>query len=214
VGCGLGNCIHTESVPGIGAIILRDLDFNDNLISFVSASIFDIVIPASGFILICTIDGHKSNHSILIATLNSISLSCSDFAFSMRNFSSIVADPPALDFNKEISNVGLSHEKLIVGLGLFSSNFSSTFCFIIFLIKELDIDLEGYCIPKSCFVSFIFLAISSVVCLSDLDTEDDFGLEYFSNFRFILGIEKFKVYNTQIIQATNKITIKDLTAIG
>jgi hypothetical protein len=151
-----------------------------------------------------------------MATLNSISLSCSDFAFSIRNFSSIVAASHALDFNKEISNVGLSHENLIIGLGLFSSNFSSTFCFIIFFMKEFVGDF-GYCKPKSCFVSFIFLAMSSVVCLSGLELEDDdfaFGFEYFSNFKFILCIEKFNVYNIQMIHAISRITINDFTAVG
>jgi len=111
----------------------------------------DIAIPASGLTLICTIDGQRSNHSILMATLNSFNLLCKDLAFSIRNFSSIVVVTPALDLSKDISKVGLSHENLIIGFGFFSSIFSSAFCLIILLIKERETSC-GFCVPKSCFV--------------------------------------------------------------
>ena len=75
----------------------------------------DIATHASGLILIWTTDGHKSNHSIVTGTLNSNSLSWSDLAFSTKNFSLIeVFEFPG--FNKEVLNVGLSQENLIIGL--------------------------------------------------------------------------------------------------
>lgn len=89
-GFGLGNWIPTQSVPGIGATILTDFDFNDNEISLERLSIVDNLIPSSGFILICTMEGPISNHSIMIGTLNSINLFCNAFAFSIKNVSSIV----------------------------------------------------------------------------------------------------------------------------
>lgn len=76
VGLGFGICIPTASVHGIGAIILNDFVLSDDAISFFKPSIVDILIPASGLILIWTIDGQISNPSILIGTLNSISLAC------------------------------------------------------------------------------------------------------------------------------------------
>jgi hypothetical protein len=51
-GFGFGIWIHTQSVPGIGAIILSDLHLSDIAISFVSHSIVVIFIPDSGLILI------------------------------------------------------------------------------------------------------------------------------------------------------------------
>jgi len=217
VGFGFGSWIPTVSVPGIGAIILRDFDFNDNLISFANHSILDIAIPASGLILICTIDGHKSNHSILIATLNSNSLFCRDLAFSIKNLSSIVVEVHKFDFSKDMSNVGLSHENLIIGFGFLSNSFCSVCCFIMLLIKERDTSC-GFCTPKSCLVSFIFFAIASVFCFAVLtDLEDDFDDDlflYFSSLTFIFGKEKLKVYNIHATEAINKITTKDLIAVA
>ena len=89
-GLGFGNWIPTQSVPGIGATILNDLDFKESAISFVRLSIVDILIPSSGLILICTMEGPISNHSIMIGTLNSINLFCNALAFSIRNVSSMV----------------------------------------------------------------------------------------------------------------------------
>jgi hypothetical protein len=144
VGLGFGICIHTASVPGIGAMILMDFTLRDDAISFFNHSIVDIFIPASGLILICTIDGPISNHSILIGTLNSISLSWRALAFSIRNFSSIVVDSPTPLCMMLVSNVGLSLEKLMFGLALlgsFSLIFSSTF----FLIISLSTAGESGC---------------------------------------------------------------------
>jgi len=115
-------------------MILIDFTLRDDAISFFNHSIVEILIPASGLILICTIDGHISNPSILIGTLNSINLSCSALAFSIKNFSSIVVDSHTPLCIILVSNVGLSFEKLIFGLALlgsFSCNFSSTFCLMI-----------------------------------------------------------------------------------
>jgi hypothetical protein len=50
-GSGFGIWIQTVSVPGIGATILNDFDFKDNLISFANDSIFEIATQASGLIL-------------------------------------------------------------------------------------------------------------------------------------------------------------------
>ncbi|MEI8253853.1 MAG: hypothetical protein WCG25_09210 [bacterium] len=139
IGLGLGTCIHMESVHGIGATIVKNLTFKDNLISLYNHSILEIFIHSSSFILICTIDGHISNHSIVIGTLNSISFSCSAFAFSIRNVSSIVVASQAFDSMRSTQNVGLSPEKCIIGLGFFFSIFSSTFFFISSFINERDI---------------------------------------------------------------------------
>jgi len=136
---GLGTCIHTESVHGIGATILKNLDFKDSLISLYNHSIVEILIHSSGLILICTIDGHISNHSIVIGTLNSINFSCNAFAFSIKKASSIVVVSPEFDSIRSTAKVGLSPEKCIFGLGFFFSIFSSTFFFISSLIKERDI---------------------------------------------------------------------------
>jgi len=144
--------------------------------------------------------------------LNSINLSCNDFAFSIKNFSSIVVTSHVLDFKIDVLNVGLSQEKFMTGLGLFSSIFSSTFCFIIVLIKESEI---GLFIPL--LVSFIFLAISSVVCLSifnSLVAQAAFGLAYFSNLKLIFGKEKLNVYKIHTRVAISKTTIKDFTAVA
>ncbi len=108
VGFGFGIWIPTASVPGIGAIILIDFTLSDDAISFFNPAIVDILIHASGLILICTIDGHISNPSILIGTLNSISLSWSAFAFSIKNLSSIVDDCPTPLCMMLVSKVGLS----------------------------------------------------------------------------------------------------------
>ena len=89
-GFGFGNWIPTQSVPGMGATILTDFDLSDNEISLDNPSIIDNLIPSSGLILICTMEGPISNHSIMIGTLNSINLFCSAFAFSIKNVSSIV----------------------------------------------------------------------------------------------------------------------------
>ena len=89
-GLGFGSWIPTQSVPGIGATIRTDLDLSDNEISLDRLSIVDNLIPSSGLILIWTIEGPISNHSIMIGTLNSISLFCNAFAFSIKNASSIV----------------------------------------------------------------------------------------------------------------------------
>jgi len=89
-GLGFGNWIPTQSVPGIGATIRTDFDLSDNEISLDNPSIVESLIPSSGLILICTMEGPISNHSIMIGTLNSINLFCSAFAFSIRNVSSIV----------------------------------------------------------------------------------------------------------------------------
>ena len=100
----------------------------------------------------------------------------------------------------------------MTGLGLFSSIFSSTFCFIIVLIKESEI---GLFIPL--LVSFIFLAISSVVCLSifnSLVAQAVFGLAYFSNLKLIFGKEKLNVYKIHTRVAISKTTIKDFTAVA
>jgi|GEM_PF-5172940 len=139
IGLGLGTCIPTESVPGIGATILKNLDFRDNLISLYNHSIVDILIHSSGFILIWTIEGHMSNHSMVMGTLNSISFSCKAFAFSIRKVSSIVVVSQAFDSISSTPKVGLSPEKWSVGLGFFFSIFSSTFFLISSLIKERDI---------------------------------------------------------------------------
>jgi hypothetical protein len=114
-GSGFGIWIPTVSVPGIGATILNDLDFKDNLISFVNDSILEIATHASGLILICTTDGHKSNHSIVTGTLNSNNLSWSDLAFSTKNLS-FIDELEFPGFSNDVLNVGLSHENLIVGL--------------------------------------------------------------------------------------------------
>jgi len=89
-GLGFGNWIPIQSVPGIGAIILTDLDLRESEISFVKLSMVESLIPSSGFTLICTMEGPISNHSIIIGTLNSINLFCNAFAFSIRNVSSMV----------------------------------------------------------------------------------------------------------------------------
>lgn len=89
-GLGFGSWIPTQSVPGIGATIRTDLDLSDNEISFDNHSIVASLIPSSGFILICTMEGPISNHSIMIGTLNSINLFCNAFAFSIKNVSSMV----------------------------------------------------------------------------------------------------------------------------
>ena len=91
-GFGLGNWIPTQSVPGIGATILTDFDLSDKEISLERLSMVDNFIPSSGLILICTMEGPISNHSIMIGTLNSISLFCNALAFSIRKVSSIVTD--------------------------------------------------------------------------------------------------------------------------
>ncbi|MEI8252878.1 MAG: hypothetical protein WCG25_03930 [bacterium] len=109
------------------------------MMSLYNDSIVDIFIHSSNFILICTIEGHISNHSIIIGTLNSINFSCNALAFSIRNVSSIVVVSQAFDSIKSIPNVGLSPEKCIAGLGFFLSIFSSTFFFISSLINERDI---------------------------------------------------------------------------
>ena len=89
-GLGFGNWIPTQSVPGIGATIRTDLDLSDNEISLDNHSIVESLIPSSGLILICTIEGPISNPSIIMGTLNSINLFCKALAFSIRNVSSIV----------------------------------------------------------------------------------------------------------------------------
>ena len=98
---GLGIWIPIISVPGIGAIILSDFDFNESLISLLSPSIAEILIPSSGLILIWTIDGQISNPSIAIGTQNSESFVCKAFAFSTKKFSSTVCWFPRLDSNAE-----------------------------------------------------------------------------------------------------------------
>jgi len=55
------------------------------------------------------------------------------------------------------------------------------------------------------------------VSLSDLEVLEvflAFDLLYLSNFTFIFGIEKLKVYNTRTTDPTNKITTKDFTAVA
>lgn len=89
-GFGFGNWIPTQSVPGIGAMILTDLDLRESEISLVNHSIIASLIPSSGLILICTMEGPISNHSIMIGTLNSNNLFCNALAFSIKNVSSIV----------------------------------------------------------------------------------------------------------------------------
>ena len=95
-GLGFGNWIPTQSVHGIGATIRTDLDLSDKEISLDNHSIIDNLIPSSGLILICTMEGPISNHSIMIGTSNSINLFCNALAFSMRNVSSIVTVCSAL----------------------------------------------------------------------------------------------------------------------
>jgi hypothetical protein len=140
--------------------------------------------------------------------LNSINLSCKDFAFSIRNFSSIVVASHIFDFSIDASNVGLSQENFIIGLGFLSSSFVSTFCLIILFIKELETGFG---------ISLIFFAISSVVCLSIFSSLTDqvvLGFEYFSNFKFILGKEKLNVYKIHTTVAISKTIIKDFTAVA
>lgn len=141
LGLGFGICIHTVSVPGIGAIILSDLVLSDEDISSLSDSIEESLIPASGLILNCTIDGQISNPSICIATPNSISLLCNALAFSIKNVSSIVAVCQILVCISDISNVGLSLENDTTGLifSSFSAIFSCTFCLSIVLITLAEI---------------------------------------------------------------------------
>jgi len=52
VGFGFGSWIQILSVPGIGATILSDFDFNESAISLASHSIVEILIHSSGLILI------------------------------------------------------------------------------------------------------------------------------------------------------------------
>lgn len=73
----------------MGATILSDLDFRESLISFANPSMAAILIPSSGFILICTTAGPISKPSIEIGTQNSQSFVCKDLAFSTRNLSSM-----------------------------------------------------------------------------------------------------------------------------
>ena len=91
-------------------MILSDLDLRESLISFASPSIAEILIPSSGLILICTIEGPISKPSIAIGTPNSPSLVCKAFAFSTRKFSSIVCSCPSVDSKSEVPKVGLSPE--------------------------------------------------------------------------------------------------------
>ena len=86
LGFGLGICIPTLSVPGIGATILSDFDFKESLISFAKFSIEEILIHSDGLILICTTEGPISNPSTDTGIPNSINLFCKDFAFSTIKF--------------------------------------------------------------------------------------------------------------------------------
>jgi hypothetical protein len=145
VGFGFGSWIPTQSVPGIGATILSDLHLSDNAISFVSHSIVAILIPDSGLILICTIDGPISNPSMMIGTLNSNNLFCNDLAFSIKKDSSIETHDEALfSIVVHTLKVGFSPEKLIIGLSFLSLSFSCIFSSSLFLrrllINEREID--------------------------------------------------------------------------
>jgi hypothetical protein len=84
-GLGFGICIPIQSVPGTGETIRRAFALSDSAISFFRFSIAETLIPASGLILICTIDGQISNQSIDTGTLNSRSLSCNHFACCNKN---------------------------------------------------------------------------------------------------------------------------------
>jgi len=63
-----------QSVHGTGETIRRAFALNDNAISFFKFSIADTLIPASGLILTCTMEGQISKPSMEIGTLNSSSL--------------------------------------------------------------------------------------------------------------------------------------------
>jgi hypothetical protein len=52
-------------------------------------------------------------------TLNSINLSCTALAFSTKNLS-FIDEFTSPGFKSEVLNVGLSHAKLMIGLGFFS----------------------------------------------------------------------------------------------
>lgn len=85
-GFGLGIWIPTLSVPGIGAMILSDLDLRESLMSFSRFSIAEILIPWEGLILICTMEGPISNPSTETGIQNSNNFFSSDFAFSTMKF--------------------------------------------------------------------------------------------------------------------------------
>jgi hypothetical protein len=186
------------------------------LISFVRDSIFDIATHASGLILICTTDGHKSNHSIVTGTLNSINLSCKDFAFSTKNFS-FIGVLESHTFSKLVEKVGLSHENFIVGLIFFSFSaiFSSTFLLKISFINEFDTGASSLTgIHNLDLFSSIFFSISFVVCLSLFVSALDvsFGCLYSSIFTFNFGREKLNEYKIHITIHTKSIIINALIA--
>jgi hypothetical protein len=89
-GFGFGNSIHTESVHGIGANTLNDFVFIASAISFSRFSIFETLIHACGFILICITVGHILNHSISIGISNSSNFSLKAVDFSTKKESSIL----------------------------------------------------------------------------------------------------------------------------
>jgi hypothetical protein len=207
---GFGNCIPTQSVPGIGATIRTDLDLSDNEISFDNHSIVASLIPSSGFILIWTIEGPISNHSIIIGTLNSINLFCNAFAFSIRNVSSIVIDCSALVSRIAWLNVGFSPEKFIVGLVFLSLtfSFSSIFLSSLSLMSDLMSERETG-LQNSGFIS----SSSSSSYLETLGFELwAFGL--FSLLRLMVGKEKFSEYKIHTTARISKIIINDFVAIA
>lgn len=84
-GLGLGISIHTRSVPGIGAMILRDLALSPEAMSALSLSTSLTLIPASGLIFIWMTVGPLSTHSKCTGSQNSMSLFCNALAFSTKN---------------------------------------------------------------------------------------------------------------------------------
>jgi hypothetical protein len=104
----------------MGAIIRKDLDLSDSLMSFVKFSIEEILIHSDGLILICTIEGPMSNPSTDTGIPNSINLFCRDFAFSTIKFWSIEVVCPSVVSKREYGKVGLSPEKWILGRGFVS----------------------------------------------------------------------------------------------
>jgi len=85
---GFGISIQTVSVHGIGASTLNDLVFNASDKSFLSHSILEIFIQASGTIFICTTLGQILKPSISTDISNSCNLFFRACALSIRYCSS------------------------------------------------------------------------------------------------------------------------------
>jgi len=221
-GFGFGNWIPTDHVPGIGAITLSDLVLSERDRSFASFSIVETLIPASGLILIWTMDGPISNHSICTGTLNSISLFCNALALSMRNLSSMACVLPWSESNKEIPNVGLSEENDMFCLGfafvvscfwelILSSNF-----FLIMVLSMccscvlFDWDESSSLGISFCCASDIFFHISLSLLALDLAF---LGFLSCLILMLSLGSVKLNVYKTRHTAVINNMMINALMAI-